>query len=102
MAKGSVAKEAVIAKIQTAFGTDFAGIDDKKKLYVWADDGGERVQIAIALTCPKTNVDFGNAPTVAASNTMNFDTPTETPVTPLKMSEDEQATLDRLMKELGL
>jgi hypothetical protein len=58
MARGANAKIQVENIIKEAFGENFAGIADKK-LYVWADDGGERVQIAIAMTCPKTNVDFG-------------------------------------------
>jgi hypothetical protein len=58
MARGANAKIQVENIIKEAFGENFAGIADKK-LYVWADDGGEKVQIAIAMTCPKTNVDFG-------------------------------------------
>ena len=53
MAKGAVAKTNVINKIAMAFGNDFIGEVDKK-VYVWADDGGEKVQIALALTCPTT------------------------------------------------
>lgn len=52
MARGNIAKDNVINKIRLAFGDDFVGIIDKK-VYVWADDGGERVQIALAMTCPK-------------------------------------------------
>ena len=55
MAKGQIAKENVEKKIATAFGEDYIGNFDKK-LYVWANDGGERVQIALSLTCPKTPV----------------------------------------------
>lgn len=104
-ARGSVAKEVVIEKIKAAFGEDFAGIDEKKKLYVWANDGGEKVQIAIALTCPKANVDFGAAPAPKADNALNFDdedTPQPQGNSVPQMGEDEKATLDRLMKELGL
>lgn len=98
--RGAVAKDNVINKIKNIFGTDFAGIDDKKKVYVWADDGGEKVQIAMALTCPKTNVDFGNTP---ASNSLNFeDDPQPQASAVPQMDEDEKATLDRLMTELGL
>jgi hypothetical protein len=42
MAKGSVAKINVIDKIRAAFGSDFIGEYDKK-IYVWAEDGGEKV-----------------------------------------------------------
>lgn len=100
--RGTAAKDIVTKKIQEAFGADFAGISDKK-VYVWADDGGERVQIAISMTCPKANVDFGNAPAATATgNVLNFDEEaTPQPQAP-QMGEDEKATLDRLMKELGL
>lgn len=55
MAKGNIAKDAVIRKLSAAFGTDFLGIVDKK-VYVQAPEGGEMVQVAITLTCPKTPV----------------------------------------------
>lgn len=57
-ARGTIAKTNVENVIKEAFGENFAGIVDKK-LFIWSDDGGEKVQIAITLTCPKTNVDFG-------------------------------------------
>lgn len=57
-AKGSVAKLYVEDKIKEMFGKDFVGSADKK-LYVLADDGGQKVQIAISLTCPKVGLDIG-------------------------------------------
>ena len=55
MAKGAVAKEKVEEIIIKAFGDNYIGTQDKK-LYVWANDGGEMVQIAISLTCPKNSI----------------------------------------------
>ena len=55
MAKGSEAKEYVIRKIKETFGEDFVGEQDKK-IYVWGQEGGEKVQIAISLTCPKNPI----------------------------------------------
>ena len=52
MVKGQIAKEQVVKIISQAFGKDYIGEFDKKH-YVWANDGGEKVQIAITLTCPK-------------------------------------------------
>lgn len=52
MARGSEAKKVVTNKIIEAFGSDYVTTVDGK-VYVWANDGGERVQIAISLTCPK-------------------------------------------------
>ena len=31
-------------------------------MYVWANDDGERVQIALAMTCPKVPLEDGSAP----------------------------------------
>ena len=41
-AKGNQAKEKVTEKIIAAFGDSYVGTSDKK-IYVWADDGGEKV-----------------------------------------------------------
>ena len=59
------------------------------------------VQIKISLTCPKTPVQFnGNG------GDLNFEDEDTLPnvanMNPTAMSEDEKATLDRLMKELDL
>ena len=89
MAKGAQAKEALIKRFATAVGADYCG---------------ERVQIAVSMTCPKTPVIFnGNG------GDLNFDDE-DAPsggggapaASPVSMSEDEQATLERLMKELDL
>lgn len=53
MPRGNTAKINVVKKLQEAFGNDYVGESDKK-YYVWADDGGERVQIALTMTCPKS------------------------------------------------
>ncbi len=53
MPRGNTAKVNVAKKLQEAFGNDYVGEADKK-YYVWADDGGERVQIALTMTCPKS------------------------------------------------
>ena len=59
MAKGAAAKELVIKKLQQAFGSDYIGELDKK-IYVWSEENGERLQIAISLTCPKKQVESIN------------------------------------------
>ena len=102
MAKGAVAKENVIKIIAEAFGNNFIGEFDKK-VYVYANDGGEMVQIAISLTCPKnpiqvdttvtTNVgdwDFSDNPkvntTVAVAN-----------AAPAEITEEEKENIQRLL-----
>lgn len=95
-ARGSIAKTNVEKKIQEAFGTDYVGTYDKK-LYVNVDDGGERVQIAISLTCPKNPV--GAAPLAD----YDFEAMSVEPEKPqVEITEDEKQNIADLMARLGL
>lgn len=103
-ARGSIAKDAVIKRLMEAFGDDYIGEFDKKQ-YVWANDGGQKVQIAIALTCPKTNV--GDAPAERASNVLDFENMSAADVGSatrrnVEITEDEKAHIQKLMAELNL
>lgn len=97
-AKGSIAKENIAKKLKEVFGSDYVGEYDRKH-YVWAEDGGEKVQIAIAMTCPKNPVgvvgaggsfDFEGAPTLGPSG---FD--------PAEITPEEEEKVQDLMKKLG-
>ena len=101
MAKGAEAKEYVAKKLKEVFGDDYVGEVDKK-YYVWAYEGGQKMQIAIAMTCPKTPV--GNVPEKAEA----FDW-SEAPsigkvaeYKPVEISADEKDKVAELMKKLGL
>lgn len=95
MARGDIAKSYVGNKLQKAFGEDFIGYIDKK-YYLWANDGGEKVQIAISMTCPKTPVSAGSIP---KSNVgLDFSEPAK----PAEISEKEQQDILNLMRKLGL
>ncbi len=101
MAKGQAAKDAVARRIQAAFGADYIGEYDKK-YYVWSEENGEKIQIAIAMTCPKVPVG-----TINQSPIMDFENPTGVSAAPTKfepaeITEDERKTVEQLMKELGL
>ena len=96
MARGAEAKANFVKRLATAFGADYIGEVDKK-YYVWSTENGERIQVAIALTCPKTPVSVeGNG------GDLNFEESDTSPVTRKQMDADEKATLERLMKELDL
>ena len=107
MAKGAIAKEEVVKKISEAFGSNFIGEFDKK-VYVWANDGGEQVQIAISLTCPKNPIQ------VDASISLDdgdFDFTDDAPKTPkvavsaappAEITEEEKKNIAELMAKLGL
>ena len=105
MAKGAIAKAEVIKKIQTAFGADYVGEYDKK-IYVWAQENGERIQVAISLTCPKVPVAVQSAPATNANGDWDFEN-TETTVStdefaPAEFSEEERQNVTDLMARLGL
>ena len=105
MAKGTIAKEVVAKKIAEAFGDNFVGEFDKK-LYVWADENGEKIQIAISMTCPKNpvgNIDFSSEP----GNSLNFEDMSAGPIagattTTTEISDEEKNNIAELMKRLGL
>lgn len=96
MAKGALAKENIIARLREAFGEDFVGVVDKK-VYVYADDGGEKVQIAISMTCPKVEI-AADGSTVSEAVTNSA---TVTPAVPAQTSAEEQQQLDDLFAKLG-
>ena len=72
MAKGQEAKDRVVQKIKEIFGADFIGEVDKK-IYVYSQEKGERVQVALSLTCPKTPVDISGTPIPNFSGGMDFE-----------------------------
>lgn len=107
MAKGSIAKTLVAQKIAQAFGPDYAGEFDKK-IYVWAEENGEKVQIAISMTCPKVpvgaeTIDFKAEP----GDSLNFEDMSAAPITggaatSAEISETEKKNIAELMARLGL
>ena len=103
MVKGTIAKQNFANKLKEAFGQDYIGEVDKK-LYVYADDGGERVQLAISLTCPKTPIATINEKKLNYNTGIDFTAEAETPVSPdnIDISEDERERVRELMKRMGL
>ena len=107
MAKGAVAKEGVIKKLASAFGSNFIGEFDKK-IYVWENDGGEMVQIAISLTCPKNPIQVDATVSTDAGDWDFSDTPkVNTTVAvanaaPAEITEEEKSNIADLMAKLGL
>lgn len=101
-AKGSIAKVEVENKIREAFGSDFAGIADKK-IYVWADDGGERVQIAISMTCPKVYIgDSAAADPAVVMTDGGIDFEAQIPQKATEVSQEELDRIEKMMNKLGL
>jgi hypothetical protein len=102
--RGNIAKSNIEAKLKEVFGGDYIG-KDGGKIYIMADDGGEKVQIAIAMTCPKTPLNVIDTKTLSYQAGRDF---TQTDYVVVKdntnsNSEEEQKKakemLDRLMTE---
>ena len=104
MARGQIAKNYVEQKIKEAFGSDFIGTYDKK-LYVWGTENGERIQIALSLTCPKTPVSISDSPTTGDFN-FEDDTPNVVVAAgafqPAEITHEERERVNDLMRKLGL
>lgn len=111
MARGNLAKSAVIEKIKQAFGNDFVAVVDGK-VYVWANDGGERVQICMALTCPKSFVGESQGTTITPAK-LDFgggggwdfeamDQKVEVATKSSEITQAEQDNIESMMRALGL
>lgn len=105
MARGAIAKVEVTKKIAQAFGADYIGEYDKK-LYVWANENGERVQIAINMTCPKVQIDVADMGYAdEPGGDWDFSDPAPVSAAPAKAAEITQEETQRiadLMERLGL
>lgn len=91
MARGSIAKEQVISIIKNAFKDKYVG-EQSGKLYVMADDGGEQVQIAISLTCPKVAINNITSTTQG----IDFDATNKE----IELTADERSKIENLMSRL--
>ena len=103
MAKGSIAKVKIAEKIKNLYGADYVG-ESGGKYYVYENDGGEKVQIAISLTCPKNpigTVDMSSA----FSGGLDFEAEpvvVQTKFEPAEITQEEKDTLAEMMARLGL
>ena len=93
MAKGSIAKEEITKKILETFEGSFL---NGKELRVPVEENGELVQIKIALTCAKVNVEpeGEESISVAASS--------PAPAQKVEVTEEEKQNVQKLMEGLGL
>lgn len=101
-AKGSIAKAEVTKMIQDVFGENFLGEFDKK-IYVQVPENGEMVQIAIALTCPKTPVTISSGPVVKGDR-IDFDSEpvVSAPIIKAEITAEERENIAAMMARLGL
>lgn len=104
MARGTIAKQNVVNQLQSAFGQNWIGEYDKK-YYVWSQENGERIQIAISLTCPKVPVEVSSAP-IAGDFNFEDDAPGVVVAAggyqPAEITDEERDRVRDLMRTLGL
>lgn len=74
-----------------------------KKIYIQAPENGEMVQIAIAMTCPKNTIEVSNAP-VVKNGMIDFEAggTLVAPTAQTEVTDEERATIQDMMKRLGL
>lgn len=102
MAKGAIAKQNLINKIIKATDIDYIGEYDKK-YYFWSEENGEKIQIAISMTCPKNPV-----ATIENKKELNFEEIDEhKEVRPIKfepaeITQEEQDKIAELIEKLGI
>ena len=105
MAKGALAKENIINKILETFEGAFKY---DKEIRIPMMENGEEVQIKVALTCAKANVDRGEdvaipgASTVKASTTTASATVSKVSTTVAEPTEEEKKNVEDLLIKLGL
>lgn len=106
MAKGNIAKENLINKIIESLGEAYLGTYDKKYYFVMPENG-EKVQVAISMTCPKTPVEFA----VTANDDGDWDFSDNQPkasavavtnAAPAEITDEEKNNIAALMERLGL
>ena len=103
--RGSIAKAHAAEVMAKAFGEDWIG-EYNGKYYIWAKDGSQRVQIAVALTCPKTLVGTVDS----ASQGGDFDWSVQGGLTSVakpvlnttEITEEEKLNIERLKETFNL
>ena len=106
MAKGSIAKELLAKKIAEALGESWIGEVDKK-YYVWSEENGEPIQIALTMTCPKNPIGTTSASKPVSADGFGYDfddmpASNESTANQIEYTQEERDTINKLMTELGL
>lgn len=92
MAKGTIAKEAITKKLLEVFEGSFI---NEKEIRIPFVENGETVQIKVALTCAKVNIEGGTG--VTATNAAPVVNPENR-----KITSEEIADVKDIVSKLGL
>ena len=102
MARGAVAKQEVQKKILEMFPGSFL-YNDGKELRIPCQEDGTTVQIKVALTCAKENVEVGADAAIPGDfPAPKMTAPTPERTQPVQPTEAEKQKVADLLKSLGL
>lgn len=101
MAVGTEAKQKIIQKIISALGEEYIG-EQSNKYYFWSEEKGQKKQVAISMTCPKS--EFAVTPATEIVNEWSMESTSQpTPQKPKdEIPQEELDNLAEMMKRLGL
>jgi hypothetical protein len=101
MARGAEAKAKIQKQILEAFPGSFL-YNDGKEIRIPTPEGAEIVQIKVALTCAKENVEVGSDNATPGDFPAPFQPVTPERNEPVAPSSDEKANVSALLRKLGL
>ena len=101
MAKGAVAKQEVSKKILETFAGSFL-YNDGKEIRIPCNENGEIVQIKVALTCAKENVECGADTALPGDFPAPKAAPTPERTEPVAPTAEEKANVSAMLRKLGL
>ena len=105
MAKGAATKAKVLKEIMNLYGDAAFLSPDGKELRIEAVEDGETVQIKVALTCAKTNIERGgevaSAPTAAKVSTGAV-IPSNPATNLTGPTEEEKQMISSLLEKMGI
>lgn len=101
MAKGQLLKKEVQTKILETFPGSFL-YNDNKEIRICGTEGGETIQIKVALTCAKENVECGSDNATPGDFPTPFKEVTPERTTPVAPTTEEKQNVANLLRSLGL
>lgn len=96
-ARGSIAKESIMNKIFEVFPNAFIY---EKNIIIPMEENGEEVQIKVALTCSKTNVNGGNV--ISAAPASDDTIPASSIPTVAEVTKEEKDNVVKALVSLGV
>lgn len=97
MAKGSSSKEILIAKLKEVYPDSFMY---EKNLIIPFIEDGQKIQLKVALTCCKTNIEQGGDVAVPGAQAPTVSAPTNEK-TPIEPTSEEKKNISDFLSSMG-